>query len=107
LLLVLEFDVSEWTDVADSALVEKYEAVSAQFQQLCNRIRTGDTLRITYSQALRDESVRRYRAGTDPLTIPLTYYPFGYGTYTSSYTREGREDYPEVSSVEVVDRGGS
>jgi hypothetical protein len=96
--LHLEFDVSHWTDVADPELEAEYDKAAARFRELCDAYTPGELIEIVYSVEERAKTLRR-RPGSSARSVPLSHHPFGFETFTSTYTRERREDYPEVRSV--------
>jgi len=101
---ILDFDVSCWTDVPEPELKEKYKTVRKDFIAECDKIHPDDIVEITYSKDLRFKHMKVIRGENADFygDIPLVFYPLGFETYTSSYTREG-QTLPEVTCVKVID----
>jgi hypothetical protein len=108
---VLDFDVSHWSDAADPELKEKYKPVRAAFLVEGDKIHADDKVEINYSRKLRVNHVNYAceQRGVDMKNrdtdedIPLVYYPFGFETHTSAYTRSGKP-LPEVVGVSINEK---
>ena len=102
---ILKADVSEWTDVADPKLVNRYKELVSRFDEECSRLHPDDVIEITYSKARRLERLKpeidKEDKDRDFSNYSLVYHPLGFETYTSSYTREG-ETTPEVVDVTLI-----
>jgi hypothetical protein len=101
--LILNFDVSRWTDVPDPELKEKYKDVRKKFIEECDKIHPDDFIEIAYSRDLRCKHIdsMREEVGDSFGSVPLVYYPLGFESYTSSYTRQDMIS-PEVIDVKVI-----
>ena len=106
---ILDFDVSDWGDIAEEKLVKKYEEVSKKFDAECDKIPVGARIEINYDKDLRALRIKKElekKHGViqkDSSECPLIYYPFGFAAYSSGYTRE-RAILPEVVSVRLINK---